>query len=182
MRRPASRAALKSGNLAEKVAESQINAPTHSLLERRAGAVAGFGLVAGPRAVLALDRPAQNAQHRGGDGVTHPAAVFSAADVQAVMRAIFDAPILAGQFQQAFGAGFFRRQTGDHPNRFDFLPAVLEFADAVQAGQLQDVGEAHLFGRDREDFDAAPLEAAVALLNLQELRGKNLPAGSVALA
>jgi hypothetical protein len=54
-------------------------------------------------------------------------------------------------------------------------------ADAVQARQLHDMREVHLLRGDRDDFDAAPLDASVAFLNLEQLRGKNLPAGSVAL-
>jgi hypothetical protein len=61
------------------------------------------------------------------------------------------------------------------------LFAVFEFANAVQPRQLEDMGETHLLRRDLDDFDAAPFDAAVSFFNLEELRGKNLPAGSVAL-
>ena len=176
------RAALKSGNVPEQVTKNQIYAPAHLLLKGRTGAVACFTLTGGPSAIFALDCTSENAQHGGGDGMTNPAAIFCAADIQAEMRAIFDAPVLPGQFEQALGGGLFRRQTGNEPNGFDFLPPVGEFTNAVQARQLRDVREAHLFGRDRHYFDAAPFDPSVAFFHVQQLRGKNLPGGSVGLA
>ncbi len=108
--------------------------------------------------------------------------ILATADIQPVMGAAFpSAPVLAREFQEPGRVSLLRTETGDDPNGFHFLSAALEFADAVQTRQLHDVREAHLFGRDRHDLDASPFDTAVALLNLQELRGKNLPAGSVAL-
>src|ERR1035438_6753216 len=76
------------------------------------------------------------AQRGGGHRVAHPAAVFCGAHVQAVMQAVFNAPILAGQFEQASGTGLLGTQTGDHPNGLHFLLATLEFADAIYSCQL----------------------------------------------
>ena len=162
-----SRAALKSGNLAEEIAENQINAPAHFFLEGGTGAITGFALAAGPGSILSLHGPAQDAQHGGRDRVMHPATVFPAADIQPIMGAILNAPILTGQFEQSRGVRLLWRQAGDQPDRFHFLPPVLQFANAIQARQLSDVRKTHLFGRDGCDFDAAPFEAAVSFVNLQ---------------
>jgi hypothetical protein len=113
--------------------------------------------------------------------VAHSALVFGTADVQAVVGAVFDAPILPGQLQESRGVGFLRVQAGDQSDGFDFLFAVFEFANPIQSRQLEDMGETHLRGRHLDDFDAAPFDAAMSFFNLEELRGKNLPAGSVAL-
>lgn len=178
---PFGRAALKSSNLAGQVTDDQIYAAAHFLQESRTGAVAGFVLVASPSAILSLHGATEDAQHGGGHGMAHAAAVFSGADIQTVMGAVLNAPVLPGQFEQARRVGLTRAQAGDQPNGFHLLASGAELADAVQTRQLQDMRETHLFGRDRDDLDAAPLDAAVALFNLQQLRGKNLPAGSVAL-
>jgi hypothetical protein len=160
------RAALKSGNLTNQVTDDQIYAAAHFLQESRTGAVAGFALVAGPSAILSLHGTTEDARHGRGNGMAHTAAVFSGADIQTVMGAIFNAPVLPGQFEQAGRVGLLRAQTGDQPNSFDLLASGAELADAVQPRQLQDMGETHLFGRDRDDFNAAPLDASVAFFNL----------------
>jgi hypothetical protein len=167
--------------MAEEVAKNQIHAPAHSFLEGWACAVPGLALTARPGPILSLHGPAQDAQNGDGDGMTHPASIFPAADIQPIMSAVLNAPVLAGQLQQARRIGLVRAQTGNDPNRFHFLPAALELADALQPRQLHNVRKAHLFGRDRHHPDAAPLDSAVALFNLEQLRGKNLPEGSVAL-
>jgi hypothetical protein len=113
--------------------------------------------------------------------VAHSATILPSTDIQPVMGAVLNAPVLARQFQEPRRVGFVWTQAADDPNCFHFLFAALEFADAVQTRQLRHVREAHLFGRHRHHFDAAPFEAPVAFVNLQELRGKNSPAGSVGL-
>jgi hypothetical protein len=47
----------------------------------------------------------ENAQDGGGNGVLHLATIFSTANIQAVVGAIFDAPVLSGQFDQTLGGG-----------------------------------------------------------------------------
>ena len=51
----AARAALKSGNISDEVAENQIHAPAHAFLESGTSAIAGFALAASPGTILALD-------------------------------------------------------------------------------------------------------------------------------
>ena len=150
-------------------------------MESGTGAVPRLALSPRPGAILPLHGPAEDAQHGRGHRMADPAAVFSGADIQPVMGAVLDAPVLPGQFEQACRLGLPRVQTGDQPNGFYLLASGAELADAVQTGQLQDMRETHLLGRDGDDLDAAPLDAAVAFFNLQQLRGKNLPGGSVAL-
>ena len=178
---PGGRAALKSGNFAGQVADDQIYTPAHFFQEGRTGAFPCLGLAASPGAILSLHGAAEDAQRGRGHRMAHPAAVFSGADVQAEMGAILNAPVLTGQFEQARRVGLLRAETGDEPNGFHLLASGAELADAIQAGQLDDVRETHLGGGDRDDFDPAPLDAAMALFNLEQLRGKNLPGGSVAL-
>jgi nitrite reductase/ring-hydroxylating ferredoxin subunit/uncharacterized membrane protein len=87
--------------MAEEVAKNQIHAPAHSFLEGWACAVPGLALTARPGPILSLHGPAQDAQNGDGDGMTHPASIFPAADIQPIMSAVLNAPVLAGQLQQA---------------------------------------------------------------------------------
>jgi len=97
-------------------------------------------------------------------GWRNAAAVFSGADVQAMMSAVFDAPVLTGQFEQSRRVGSLRAETGDQPHGVRLLACGAELADAIQACQLQNMGETHLRRRDGQDLDAAPFNPAVALL------------------
>ena len=117
----------------------------------------------GPSAILSLRGATEDARHGGGRGMARAAAVLSRADVQTVMGAVLNAPVLPGRFQQARRVGLLRAQTGDQPNGLHLLASGAELADAAQARQLQDMRETHLFGRDRDGFEAAPLDAAAAL-------------------
>src|ERR1035437_8603273 len=108
------RAALKSGDLARDEADDQVKAAAHFLFEGRASALARTALAACPIPILSLYGSAHDAQHGRGHWVAHPAPVFCGAHVQAVMQAVFNAPILAGQFEQASGTGLLGTQTGDH--------------------------------------------------------------------
>lgn len=173
------RAALKSGDLAGDKAHNQVDAPAHLLFKGVSGALACSGLVPRPLPVFALHGSAHDAQDGRGHRTSHPAAVFAGADIQAVMQAVFDAPILAGQLEQAGGVGLLGAQAGDEPDRLHLLFAALEFADAIQSRHLQDVGKAPLRGCGVLDLDAAPLNAPVSVADLQKLRGKNPPAGGV---
>lgn len=110
--------------------------------------------------------------------MAHPASVL-ASPIQPLVRSVFYCPILPGQLEQSGGACFFLREAGDQPDCFNFLFAAFELPDALQAGQLRHKREAHLLWRDTGDFDSPPLDAPVPLVNLQKLRGKNLPGGSV---
>ena len=130
------RAALKSGNIAGQVTDDQIYAAAHFLLESGTGAVPRLALAPGPSAVLSLHGATEDAQHGGGHGMAHAAAVFSGADVQAVMGAVLNAPVLPGQFEQARRVGLLRAKTGDQPNGFHLLASGAELADAVQTRQF----------------------------------------------
>src|SRR5664280_2984830 len=90
-----SRAALKSGDLARDEADDQVKAAAHFLFEGRASALARAALAASPLPILSLYGSAHDAQHGRGHWVMHPAPVFCGAHVQAVMQAVFNAPILA---------------------------------------------------------------------------------------
>src|ERR1035441_4088861 len=173
------RAVLKSGNLARDEAADQVKAAAHLLFEGWTSAIARPALAACPTPILSLYGSAHDAQHGRGHRVAHPAAVFCGAHVQAVMQAVFNAPILAGQFEQASGTGLLGTQTGDHPNGLHFLLATLEFADAIDSCQLQHMREAHLRRGDGQYLDAPPFNSAMTPLDLQKFRGKNLPGGSV---
>src|ERR1035438_10699556 len=90
------RAVLKSGNLARDEADDQVKAAAHLLFEGWTSAIARPALAACPTPILSLYGSAHDAQHGRGHRVAHPAAVFCGAHVQAVMQAVFNAPILAG--------------------------------------------------------------------------------------
>ena len=178
---PFPRRVAASFNITKQVSKHPVNMPTHCLLEDGTGAVAGFALAASPGSVFSLHGPSQDSQHAGRNRVSHAAAILAGTDIQAQMRAVLDGPILTDQLEQPGRVRLFGPQAGDYPDGFGFLLAAVEFADALHARQLHDVRKTHLLGRDGHDFNAAPFNSSVALLDLQQLRGKNLPAGSVAL-
>ena len=90
------RAALKSGNLAGDEADDQVRAAAHLLIAGRTSALARPALAASPIPILSLYGVAQDAQHDRSHRVAHPAPVFGGTQVQAVIPAVFNAPILAG--------------------------------------------------------------------------------------
>ena len=108
-------------------------------------------------------------------------AILPGADIQRVVGAILDGPVLARQLQEAGGIGFIRSQAGHNPDRLNFLAPAFEFPNAVNPRHLCHMRKAHLGRGHLPDLDPAPFDSAVALLDLQELRGKKLPGGSGAL-
>jgi hypothetical protein len=64
---------------------------------------------------------AQDAHDRGCDGMAYAAPIFARTDIQRIVRAILDAPVLARQVQEALWIGLLGRQTGDDPDRLNFL-------------------------------------------------------------
>ena len=93
------RAALKSGNLAGQELDYPIYSSAHLFSEGRTGALALAGLSSRPRSVFSLHGSTQHSQSCGRNGIAHAAQILSRADIQAVVSAIFNAPILPGQFQ-----------------------------------------------------------------------------------
>ena len=159
-----------------------VEATTHSVTEGGEGAVPLARLASRPSAILSLHGATQDPQHGDRNRVANPALVLPSAHVQWVMRAVFNAPIQTNQFQQPGRIGLISPQAGKDPNGFDFLFASLEFANAVNACQLKGMRKTHLFRRDFQDLDAAPLDAPVAHIDRHHLRGKNPPAGGAWLA
>jgi len=98
------------------------------------------------------------------------------------MGAVFNTPVLTRQFQKVEQIGLGWGEAGNDPDGFPFLAAALEFANPLEPSYLRHMRKAHLSGGDLSDRDAPPFNPAVPLLNLQELRGKNLPGGSGAIA
>ncbi len=159
-----------------------IETAAHFGEESGTSAIAGAWLAAYPGPRLSLDGTTKKAQDGGRDGMADQTTVFAGADVQWVVGAVFDAPVLTHQFQEAGRVGLGRREAGDDPDGFDFLTAIFEFADAVNPSDLRHVWKGHLFGRDLFDFDTTPFEATVTVIHRLILRGKRLPAGSGRLA
>ena len=178
----APRAALKSRSLTCDVSHNQVDTSAHLLCERWAGAIARLGLTPRPGSVFSLNGSSQDAEHRRGHGVTDSAAILSSTHVQAVMKSVFDAPVLADQFEQSLGIGLVRAQAGNDPDGLDFLLAAAQLANPIDPRDLGHMRKAHLCWSEGLALDAAPFNATVALVDLQKLRGKNLPEGSVALA
>ena len=108
---------LELGHLACHAADEQVEASAHFLVKGWTSALAGFGLSARPGPVFSLHGPAQDAQHGYGYWVTDPAPVLTVADIQPIVRAVLNAPIEPGQFEQARRVGLLRAQTGDEPHR-----------------------------------------------------------------
>ena len=177
----APRAALKSGrtcNQADDFAETS----AHFGKEGWTGAITGAWLATYPGPGFSLDGAAEKAEDGGRDRMADATTVFTGADIQRVVGAVFDAPVLAHQFQEARRIGLRRRQAGDDPDGFDFLTAVFEFADAVNSSHLGHVRKAHLGRSDLVHLDAPPFDPTVALIHRLILRGKKLPEGSERLA
>src|ERR1051326_911147 len=91
------RGALKCRNSARDIGNHSVDASAHFLQESRTGSLSALFLTTGPTAVFSLHRPAEDSQDRGRHRVAHPAAVLSSAHVQAIMKTVLNAPILAHQ-------------------------------------------------------------------------------------
>ena len=176
-----SRAALKS-NRAGDAADDFAAAAAHLCQEGGQGAIAGARLATSPGPPLRLHRATEDSQNRGRYGMVDSAAVFARADIQRVVGAVLDAPVLASQLQEPGRIGLSRRQAGDDPDRLDFLPPVLEFPNTVNARDLRHVRETHLLRGYFPNRNAAPFDPPVASIHRLILRGKNPPGGSGALA
>ena len=120
-------------------------------------------------------------QHCCRNRVAHSALVLGGGDIQTIMQTVLNAPILADQFQQSGRIGFVGTQAGDHPDGLRFFFTAGQDSNSIHPRQLHHMGKAQLSGRDQQHLDATPFNATVPALDLQELRGKNLPGGSVAL-
>ena len=175
------RAALRSGRTCDQTDDVSGTA-AHFGEESWTGSITGAGLAAHPGARFALDGTTEKAQDGCGDRMADATTVFAGADIQWVVGAVFDAPVLAHQFQEACRIGLRRRQASDDPDGFDLLTAVFEFADAVNPSHLRHVRKAHLSRGYLAHLDATPFDPAVAFIDRLILRGKKLPEGSGWLA
>ena len=175
------RAALKLGWASDQ-ADDVPETAAHFGQEGWTGAIAGTWLATNPGPCFSLDGAPEKPQNGGRDGMADATTVFARADIQWVMGAIFDRPVLAHQFQEAGDVGLRGRQAGDDPDGFDLLTAVFEFTNAVNPSHLRDVWKAHLVRGHFSRLDATPFDTAVALIHRLMLRGKKLPAGSGTLA
>ena len=176
-----SRAALKSGRRRDQ-ANDVPGTAAHFGQEGGTRAIPGAWLAAHPGPRFSLYGATQKAQNSGRDGMADATTVFARADIQRVMGAIFNAPVLARPFQEPGRIGLGHRQAGDDPDGFDRLTAVVEFPDAVNPSHLRHVRKAHLGRGHLAHLNAPPFNPAVALIHRLILRGKRLPVGSGTLA
>jgi hypothetical protein len=159
-------------------ADQSSDAAAHFGQEGGAGAVSLAWLATGPGSSLALDRTTQDAHDRGRDRMAYPAPIFARTDIQRRVRAILDAPVLGRQVQEALWIDLLGRQSGDDPDRLNFLPSPTQFANPVNPGHQGHMRKTDLRRCDRLHRNPPPLDAPVSLFNRQRLMGKDLPEGS----
>jgi len=108
--------------------------------------------------------------------LANAAAVFVKAHVAHIMQAVFNAPVVAVQGQQAHRAGFLRSQTGDAIHGFGAPLARAQLRGlALQAEDLSGVGEIQIALQFATGPEAPDFQAAVAFLEANVLRGGTLP-------
>ena len=71
-----------------------------------------------------FERPAEDAKDNGCDRFVDAPAILPVADIQRVVGAILEGPVLARQLQEAGGIGLIRSQAGHNPDRLNFLLRV----------------------------------------------------------
>src|SRR5712691_2379618 len=88
------RGALKSDRIRDQ-AKDVAETAAHFGQESWTGAITGAWLSTNPGPRFSLDGATQKAQNGGRDGMADATTVFASADIQWVMGAIFDGPVLA---------------------------------------------------------------------------------------
>jgi hypothetical protein len=99
LRPKGSRAALKS-NWAGHATDNLSEATAHFGQEGWAGAIPSARLAARPSPRLTLHGATEDAQNGGRDWLVDSTAVLPHTDIQGIMGAVFDAPVLARQLQE----------------------------------------------------------------------------------
>ncbi len=144
----------------------------------RAGAERG-GDIVGPGQAQHADREIAQARHGlGGPALADLGAVFVKRPVADVMHLVLDRPVTAVQREQAGGAGCGGGQAGDAVEDLLAARRTIEVADLVlDAEDLLSVGELGVADEVRARPDAALLQASVAFVIRDVLRGEMRPPG-----
>ena len=118
-------------------------------------------LVGDPVEAEAVAQASEHSHEKHRPGFAHAAEVVEVADIQALVKAAFDAPRGAVEFEPVESAEFFQRQAGEEFYRIGLL-AVGEAEEPCCLGSEREVG---VFGSDgsaadRPDFVASLVELA----------------------
>ena len=104
--------------------------------------------------------PADNSQVEGGVAVAHAAAVFSSDDVQPLVKAVFNAPILSIGDKHLFGVHLGRRARSQEELDFSLFGRFARKLDAAgQLGALFGEGKLDALGTELKDGQRAILGA-----------------------
>src|SRR5208282_1315956 len=123
---------------------------------------AGFGNGLPAFADEERDEVAQSGEGTGSG--TNPAAILVERNVANVVELVLDGPMCTIEFEQALGAGFFSRQTGDEIGDLDAI-APLDVAMALDAHRLRRAWPVKMGHHFRADGDFAELDPAVILVD-----------------
>lgn len=140
---------------------------------------AEVGLAPAPMHIETDGHVAEHPQNPQAIGVAYPAAVVVERDVQALVRAVLDAPGLAIGLESGRRRQFLRSEVGDEPDDFVLAPAVL----TAHQGDLGGEGEADVLGGGGTALQRAALGHPFILLHRacpgrgRRYMGKNPRAG-----
>lgn len=137
--------------------------------------MSAFGIGTFPFGEEADGQPSEHAQDPYGVAVADAAQVFVGGNVEALVKAVLNAPVLPGGHEPLCRIEAFRLPAGELKDGFRRMQAEM----AVDSRDLCDVREADPFGIRgfREDLPAFPaalvLLVATGLIGCGRLRGKN---------
>jgi hypothetical protein len=128
---------------------------------------------------------AKQAEIACGGGIAHGAAILILSAVAAVVLAIFNTPMAAGQLQQALRWGLLRQEGGDAKDHLVGFLEDLAFAEVLEvpmdANELGYSGQANGLGVGRPAPELTIFNPTVVLVQRLGLRGENCPAATAGL-
>ena len=151
----------------------------HIGVEIRQGGIAPFGIGTFPFGEEADGQTTEHAQDPYAVSVADATSVFVGGNVEALMKAVLNAPVLPGGHEPLCRIEAFRFPAGELKDGFRCTQAEM----AVDPCNLRNVWKANPFGirRFRKDLSTFPaalvLLVAIGLVGCGRLRGKNPPEG-----
>lgn len=116
---------------------------------------------------------AQDCHHAGAGSSADLRAIFVERYIADPVASILDAPMVSDQFHQRLGRRFLRREAGHDVGRLGSdLTGPDDRGASLDLGHLSAVGEKHVVVELGRDPDAALLNATVALVQGDQLRGE----------
>ena len=124
---------------------------------------------------------AQTGHHMRATSAADLRSIFVVGPVADIVEAVFDPPVAAVKSEKTRGVGFPCRKAGHHIRPLqDVFPALYQAAvqvsrDAVNAGNLADIGKLEVAVQRAARPNASDLDAAMPFIDRRMLRGEKPP-------